>query len=332
MKAWGIFALKSLIACGLLLWIWQQGILDPKLLWHGMVHVETWSVGIAINLLIISLGAVRWHLLLRGQGCRLGFSWLHKLTYATTFFNSVVPGVVGGDVLRIVYLLRHLPPEQQMVAGLTVLFDRLLGLYSMFVLAFLAALFLQEALLVSRSGTVLFYLLLAILLLVPLLAVLLLCLFSRISALGWLPQLAQRAWLRYLPVHKLLAAIELLRSQWRQTLFSFFQAVLLSLFCQLLAVWVLIRVSATLDLGSTALQNYLLAAPIAWIANMLPLSPGGLGIGEIAFAQVCQWLQPEAVVALLVTAFLLARLLQILASLPGIIAYFLLDNPQKAPA
>jgi hypothetical protein len=31
----------------------------------------------------------------------------------------------------------------------------------------------------------------------------------------------------------------------------------------------------------------MVAAPLAMIANALPLTPGGLGVGEVAFDQVC---------------------------------------------
>jgi hypothetical protein len=49
----------------------------------------------------------------------------------------------------------------------------------------------------------------------------------------------------------------------------------------------------TMHIGNISLLDISIAAPLALVANVLPFTPGGLGIGEAAFDQICRWLVPS---------------------------------------
>jgi hypothetical protein len=38
--------------------------------------------------------------------------------------------------------------------------------------------------------------------------------------------------------------------------------------------------------------DLMLAVPLTLAVNALPLTPNGIGIGEVAFDQICHWLEP----------------------------------------
>jgi glycosyltransferase 2 family protein len=96
-------------------------------------------VGFAIYGLVEILAGIRWQILLRVQGIRLGWVRLTMLLLIGVFFNYIIPGGTGGDVVKAFYLLKETPGKRS-AALLTVLMDRLIGLIALiFLAAFLIA-------------------------------------------------------------------------------------------------------------------------------------------------------------------------------------------------
>src|SRR5207253_6687591 len=80
------------------------------------------------------LATVRWQMLLRIQGITL--NWLRTLGIVMIglFFNMFLPGLVGGDAVRL-YFVFQCVPGRKMRATLSVVMDRFLGLFSILFLA-----------------------------------------------------------------------------------------------------------------------------------------------------------------------------------------------------
>lgn len=49
---------------------------------------------------VVLVSIVRWHLLLEVAGAAVGWGRTAQLAVAGLFFNSILPGVMGGDVMR----------------------------------------------------------------------------------------------------------------------------------------------------------------------------------------------------------------------------------------
>ena len=98
------------------------------------------------------LATVRWQMLLRVQGITLG--WLRALGIVMIglFFNMFLPGLVGGDAVRL-YFVFKCAPRQKTRATLSVAMDRILGLLSILFLAALSVALRFHWL--NRSGTTL---------------------------------------------------------------------------------------------------------------------------------------------------------------------------------
>lgn len=113
--------------------------LDWSALANVLSHVQWRWVALgwaSTSLLVIGL-AVRWRIFLRAQRIELPFATILSLTWAGQFFNSVLPGSTGGDVVKI-YQLCRLAPDRKAAAAATVVVDRLVALSALFVLAGIA--------------------------------------------------------------------------------------------------------------------------------------------------------------------------------------------------
>jgi uncharacterized protein (TIRG00374 family) len=72
--------------------------------------------------------ALRWWLLMKIQEIYVPFQAAIALTFIGQFFNSFLLGSVGGDIIKAVYLHKYVP-NQKTHATLSVIVDRILGLF-----------------------------------------------------------------------------------------------------------------------------------------------------------------------------------------------------------
>lgn len=135
-----LFAAKVALAAALLGWLVRRGSLDFGAL-AVLLH-PAWLLG--VNLLVftssITLAALRWRALLGLCGARLPFgrAWAWQLLGA--FFNTVIPGNVGGDVLKALYVARGEDAGKRPAILLVVVLERALGLAGLLALGGLVAL------------------------------------------------------------------------------------------------------------------------------------------------------------------------------------------------
>ena len=128
--------LQVLVTVGILGWIFH----DPKKraqMWDAVSHDLLWSwifAGLTCYGIVEVLGATRWQILLRVQGITISWFRLVKLLMIGIFFNQLMPGGTGGDVVKIFYLLRE-TPDKKAEAVLAVLMDRLVGLIGLIFVA-----------------------------------------------------------------------------------------------------------------------------------------------------------------------------------------------------
>lgn len=108
--------------------------------WHGLaavlVHLDLrWaSLGTVSTFGVIAGLAFRWRIFLRQQQIELPFRTIFSLTWAGQFFNSILPGSTGGDLVKI-YQVCRLAPDRKAAATSTVLVDRLSALVALVTLA-----------------------------------------------------------------------------------------------------------------------------------------------------------------------------------------------------
>jgi uncharacterized protein (TIRG00374 family) len=228
---------------------------------------------IVIFLVDIFLMALRTSWLFRPLGMRLTISRSMQLTLISLFFSTFLPGAGGGDLVKLYYATKENGGKRTKIATILI-FDRTIGFFAMLILPFFFAPFflpLIRAVPVLRA-----ILILTAYVSAAMLAAFLLTAFSRRAQTLLTREFPGfRAW-RNLAGQILETITTLARSP--GTLFS---ALILSLLANLSAI--AITALAFLALDPAGLEwKMCLVIPIGHVVNSLPLTPGGLGVGETA--------------------------------------------------
>lgn len=245
-----------------------------------------------------TLLALRWWLLLRGHGFSAPFGRVFFVNYAGIFFNHLLPGGVGGDLTKAV--LAATGEERKAAVVATVLLDRLIGLAVLIVLG--AACLLPYAGRFEDKRVVgLVYGLAGAALLAYLLY------FNR----------RLRAWLGpRLPFAGVRAQLDGVFRSAKEHPRLMAAAAGLSLASQVVSILIIYGMARALGLDRTPLWMFFVFEPILFIVNAVPLTPGGWGVQEGAYAYLFGTfggMSPAEAVAL----SLIYKVGMLLVSVPG---------------
>lgn len=97
------------------------------------VHAGPLALCVVICLTGVLLTFVRWYVLVRAQGLPFSLTAAFRLGLVGFFFNTFLPGAVGGDIVKATCIARE--QSRRTVAVATVLLDRAVGLCGLFWLA-----------------------------------------------------------------------------------------------------------------------------------------------------------------------------------------------------
>lgn len=100
----------------------------------GGIRMGWFLIGTGLWGVLLVLAAVRWRVLLLAAGIRTSLSNAIRLCFVGYFFNNVMPGVTGGDVVRGALITRGLESDRWK-AALSVIVDRIIGLIALLTLA-----------------------------------------------------------------------------------------------------------------------------------------------------------------------------------------------------
>jgi uncharacterized protein (TIRG00374 family) len=102
----------------------------------GLLSQPLHPGALALALLIFLIGLLitfyRWFILVRAQGLPFSLANAVRLGLIGFFFNSFLPGSVGGDIIKAAAIARE--QDRRTVAVATVLIDRAVGLWGLFCL------------------------------------------------------------------------------------------------------------------------------------------------------------------------------------------------------
>lgn len=98
----------------------------------------------------------RWRLLVRSQNIHLSLTQSFKYTLVGQFFNFTVPGGMGGDIIKALYMNKQFP-DSKLVNAYSVFFDRVIGIFSLSLLGLMGTLVNPAMIFSSPTLTSLFY-------------------------------------------------------------------------------------------------------------------------------------------------------------------------------
>lgn len=269
---------KIAFAVGLIYWMIATDKLDLKafvaLATPGLV---TFCMTCAF--LQIFVNNYRWMLLMHAQGLPATLRQSLPLSFIGMFFNFVMPGGVGGDVVKGYYLLQDYP-QKKFAAAISIFMDRMVGFFIMIATAFMAVFFNWGS--VSHSPELQSVAVGVALLFVAFVVFFTLALSRRIGR-SLLSSSVGRIVFEKMPggpsVRRIYEVVHTYRSHTR----LFFSAMLLSLVNQLLLVAFVVGVAMAMKVDSIPLAVYFFLVPLGIVVMALPISPAGIGVGQAAF-------------------------------------------------
>ena len=265
------------VGAGLLAYLWHSRLIDFRALTKLLAAWPISIVAVVLIFLDIFLMSLRLCWLFRPQMLRLSLGSSLALNLVSSFFATFLPGAAGGDLAKLYYAAKENRGRRAEIVT-TIAFDRMVGLFSLLLLPLLFAPLFVPLIRTVRALQIL--LAITMLLAAGMLGIFLLCLFvaSPIRHVArwlssWMPQAA-----RVFP-ERIVDTIGAYRGEWG----ILFEALGASLVCNLTLI------------AATALAIFLFAPqslslkmclviPMGDVANSLPLTPGGLGVGETAFS------------------------------------------------
>lgn len=261
------------IGAGLLVYLAKSGIVDFRAL---SKLFTAWPITFAaVTLLLIdsALMSVRLSWLFRPQGLNLRFGTSLKLSLVGFFFATFLPGAAGGDLSKLFYTTRG-NAGRRIEIMTVVLLDRAMGLFSLLLLPLIFVPMFSQRL--KNESALRSVLLTAALLALGMTAGFLACLFSD-RFMVWFPSITRNRLTENIVVRQIRETI----TTYRKNSGVLFQALGVSLLANFLLALVTMLGAFVVAPSSWTLR--FLVVPVGHIVNSLPLTPGGLGVGETAF-------------------------------------------------
>jgi len=318
--------LKIVVGLGLLYFLYSR-LQDPAILWQQVAAANRWMLLAALlsHAVAVALNASKWWLLLRAQHIFVSWPRILSFQWLGIFFDNFFPAQLGGDVMRGYTLARD--TQRSADAAASVLIDRFTGLTSFMLAAALSSttMLLTGGLPAPTSSQELAFLHFVDLRLIALgssgvaLALLtaLALLLSRRTKV-WVERILARLPLgkRVLPLwQKLAAAINAYRHAY-PAMAAAGAVSLLIVVVTSVTIWLLANAVAP---GSIRFVQVLVINPIIAFLAVIPLSPGGLGVRQVAFAALFVTVGVAAELGFLVG--LLQQVITYLISLPGLVIW-----------
>ena len=300
-----------------------------SLFWFRLVdlHILTslsgsYEVPLAVFFLIaltLIIAGYRWNLLLRTQAIAIGNLRAINITCIAAFYNMFVPGGVGADATRIFYVLPF--SHGRRGAGiLSVIVDRVLGLLGLVSIGAGIVVLRPDLAFGYEGGN------------------------SRALTAGFVFAVSAVA---LFAIPRLLAGISIETTHQGFALRALRALVLvlrnfsahpgslaagwaLSMLLHAVALGAIAALGIWSGIGHLDWAGYALAGAVSMLANVIPLTPGGIGVGELAFAYVCRLLSGDDV-SPFATILFLFRALTALVSLYGAVVFVFYRNTGSAP-
>jgi len=275
---------KLALAIGLVVYLIRRG----DIAWDPIQSsLDRWQFSL-LALLLLALTPLaqlwRWQNLLRASRLYLPTREVFSCLMGAKFLNMALPGYIGGDVLRGFYVSRRasgsgFPPGGELSAGPSkvlpsIVFDRMAGLLPLFVLALAGSL---GGLWYDLPPRMLFF-------------VACLSITGVAGTLGifWLayrcsepPDLLARV-SKKLRLHRLFSTLHESSHQYVRNLKLMRTVLGISFLSQGLILLSFVLFGIALDLRIPMI-SYLILVPLGLMVTAVPISPAGLGVGQVAF-------------------------------------------------
>jgi len=282
LKSIFIYALKIGAAVGIVWFMVHSGHLNLNVILSGATaHPELIISAFLILLVATMITFYRWKLLLKGQNIILSMKEVTSLGFIGLFFTSVLPGAVGGDLVKSVYLAKKVK-TQRASSVLTVLVDRIIGVTALVIICTFGLLLNIKSVLKEPAlrslGIVIVCILFALILMT----------FLGLSRTVNKNKLFNKL-ISKLPFSEMFNKVYQAFHTYRNRHKYLTYALLISFVNHTLGIVAFYLITRALGFNELGLYAYLFIVPLGMITTAIPLTPAGIGIGQAAFLKLFEW-------------------------------------------
>ena len=304
--------LKFLFAFALIYWLITSGKLDFSVLSEALNNPTRIALGFSILLAAALITTWRWKYILEARlDSKLSFYQMAKCQWIGLFFNTVLPGSVTGDFVKIVYIKEH--DERLTTRYLlgSVVLDRIVGLFGLILmLGIFSLLNYQDLTSLSDSVASLINLNLA------LFTAVIVGLFS----LYFFASIPSKVLGKFENIKFLHRVGTKLLKVWNELCLIRNRVIVVSIVSILVHLGAVIAfwtVAAPFAIGGTFDLHYAFSfVPIGFISIAIPIAPAGLGVGHAVFHQLFQFFSIQNGASLFNIFFFLQVSVYLLGAIP----------------
>lgn len=303
-----ILVIKIVLAIIVITFLLKNGSLDFDLIMNAFSRPGIFSLALLCLFSGIVLSGVRWWILLSLTGNNFSLRTIMSLQLMGSFFSSWLPGAVGGDAVRGVLLFR-LMENGRSTALFSIVMDRVFATFGLISIAVFASFslstsFTDNAMMLSYLSILkmtLFGLFISILFII-----IVIWISIRFSLFRYLPNKIKKY------VSPIAVAIIKYRDSWPTLIFCSAISTLASGVVVIGIVFIADIFYFAPDPSVTAI-----AGVMGNVSSVIPLTPGGLGVGEAVFAKICTDL--SGTTAPFATIYFTFRVAMLISNIPGLI-------------
>ena len=244
----------------------------------GKVSPSHFALSLVFMGSTLVLGVARWRIALQAQGLNVSWKRTAQISFTAHFFNSVLLGSNGGDLMKAWYAARD-AQHKKTGAVLTVVVDRLIGLWAMLLFSCAMMLFNRDLLTADSWARPLAWAVIAMMLAGS--VVLGTAFWGGVSR-RWS---GARVWLRRLPKGQWLENTLDSCRLFGQSRFFVAKSLAISMLLNAACVAQFIVLAQGMNI-SVAPRMMFFAVPIILCISAVPITPNSLGIRENLFVQM----------------------------------------------
>lgn len=311
MKTWFLNSLKLTIAIAVIFYLISKSQINLKLISSLSVSYTHLFIILSLYLCVIALSALRWKLLNSTIGVNLSYQDTLLPTYIGIAFNNLLPGGVSGDLYRYLFLNKNQLFHRATIMT-SIFVDRLTGLLGIFFLLTILSIpniSLVWNITIIKYITIASFILTAGTIVSIYFGESILTLF--VNYIDTHPRINQSSMMH--KIRKLVHSLLLYKAAIRTLVLC----LTLSVLIQLIIALTCLLLASTMGFEANRLLDYAFASSVTQIINLIPVSPGGFGIGEIAFSKI-MCILTGIKFASYATIFMTYRLLGLFIYLPSL--------------
>jgi uncharacterized protein (TIRG00374 family) len=276
-----IYILKLSLALGIIAYLVKTGKIDFRSIYNARENYELIILSFVLIAGAIVVNFYRWALLLKGQDIIISSKDIISLSFIGLFFTTILPGAVGGDLIKSVYVAKK-SPSKRTASVLTVLLDRIIGVAVLIIIGCVGV-FININMFKSNAA----------LKTLGLMMITILFMISIVTILGLSRRVHRSRKVKKLigmiPFSSVIFKIHDAFHAYRKNIRYLSYAFLISFLTHTLNITAFYFAVRALNFEALDIRSFFFIVPIGMITTAIPLAPAGLGIGQAAFLKLFEW-------------------------------------------